>query len=620
MSTQEASRARINAARLLSSCLFITSSLATLTSQFQNFYPQHGGKYEYLLQNNCSEEFANYLTGRPQDFEGDWLGGAGANTVLVQPVVTCLLDNVSEYIKAASSSAQVILGVAPPLLATIGSSTDELAMLSVVGRRPLLSLLISFANPSVYMERIFDFRQPEKMLQNSRGRYTPQKPSTAAQHWALVVIQYAVALGAAANIAVMSWQLGVGTVCSWWSETVFAPLVWTVLSIPIHLAGTFATRLRLRRIYRDEDKKMNIGFGLWMQMLPTRLYEFCWSEWVPSVSQDEIRVVSFNEERLYVVWSWLLSTATIIHILYVVSVLACRILVTFELAGMRASYKAEPEAIEEQDDKFARYRRRAYEQNEIDHFPHNSRYVPHAKGTFKQRYFVETSYYKPDGPVFLYLGGEGSIDGDTHLDASLIEQFVKRFNGIGVVLENRYYGTSFPFNTSTTDELLYLTTEQVIADFDLFARKAKLPGVGNNIHAPSTPWILYGGSYPGALSAFTIKRYPKTFYAAISSSGVIHGQLEYPQWYDPIQKLAPQDCVTSVNDIIDKMDLLVQSNNRAAIQELKEIFGLGALEDIRDFAQTIAFPIGGPFYYKSYTWQEINWNPQFGSQAFFRVL
>ncbi|TGJ78677.1 hypothetical protein E0Z10_g10096 [Xylaria hypoxylon] len=253
----------------------------------------------------------------------------------------------------------------------------------------------------------------------------------------------------------------------------------------------------------------------------------------------------------------------------------------------------------------------------IDHFPHSPRYASHVKGTFQQRYFVETSYYKPGGPVFLYLAGEGPIDTDTHLDSSLITQFMKEFSGIGVVLENRFYGTSVPFNSSTTDELLYLATEQIIADFDVFARKAKLPGISNNINAPLTPWILYGGSYPGALSAFTIKTYPKTFYGAISSSGVIHGQLEYPQWYDPIQKLAPQDCVGSINDIVDKIDSLVQSNNQAAIHQLKDIFGLTALKDIRDFAQTIAFPIGGPFYYPTNTWQEINWNPRFGHQDFF---
>ncbi|KAI0205619.1 peptidase S28 [Astrocystis sublimbata] len=250
----------------------------------------------------------------------------------------------------------------------------------------------------------------------------------------------------------------------------------------------------------------------------------------------------------------------------------------------------------------------------INHFPHSTPYIPNAKGTFKQRYFVETSYYKPGGPVFLYLAGEGPIDGDTHLDDSLIEHFMKLFNGIGIVLENRYYGTSVPFNTTTTDELLYLTTAQVIADFDVFARKVKLPGV-NNISPGSVPWILYGGSYPGALSAFTKKKYPKTFYGAISSSGVIHGQLEYPEWYAPIQKLAPQDCVASVNDIVDKIDVVVQSNDQAAIKQLKDVFGLGALKDIRDFAQTIAFPIGGPFVYPTNTWQEINWKN--GHQDFF---
>lgn len=50
----------------LTTFLFITSSSAALTSQFQHFYPQHGPKYEYILHHNCSQQFANYLTGRPQ--------------------------------------------------------------------------------------------------------------------------------------------------------------------------------------------------------------------------------------------------------------------------------------------------------------------------------------------------------------------------------------------------------------------------------------------------------------------------------------------------------------------------------------------------------------------------
>lgn len=38
------------------------------------------------------------------------------------------------------------------------------------------------------------------------------------------------------------------------------------------------------------------------------------------------------------------------------------------------------------------------------------------------------------------------------------------------------------------------------------------------------------------------------------------------------------------------MDQLVASHNQEAITELKAVFGLESLKDIRDFAMTIAFP------------------------------
>lgn len=64
------------------------------------------------------------------------------------------------------------------------------------------------------------------------------------------------------------------------------------------------------------------------------------------------------------------------------------------------------------------------------------------------------------------------------------------------------------------------------------------------------------------------------------------------------------------------MDQLVAANNTEAIQQLKEIFGLGSLTDIRDFAMTIAFPLGGPLNYPTNTWQELNWDPAQGSDDF----
>lgn len=60
--------------------------------------------------------------------------------------------------------------------------------------------------------------------------------------------------------------------------------------------------------------------------------------------------------------------------------------------------------------------------------------------------------------------------------------------------------------------------------------------------------------------------------------------------YNPIQKFGPQDCIASINAIIEKIDDLVDSKNDPAIAQLKAIFGLEVLDDIRDFAMSIAYP------------------------------
>ena len=127
----------------------------------------------------------------------------------------------------------------------------------------------------------------------------------------------------------------------------------------------------------------------------------------------------------------------------------------------------------------------------IDHFPHSPRYAPHTNATFSQRYYFDSSYYKPGGPVYLYIGGETSGPSRfSNLQTGIIQILMNATNGLGVILENRYYGDSFPYETSTTDQLAYLTTEQTIADNAYFATHATFPGIKGNISAPNTPWIL----------------------------------------------------------------------------------------------------------------------------------
>ncbi|KAI4870831.1 peptidase S28 [Hypoxylon rubiginosum] len=261
-----------------------------------------------------------------------------------------------------------------------------------------------------------------------------------------------------------------------------------------------------------------------------------------------------------------------------------------------------------------------YFDQKINHFPDSEIYTKSnlSHGTFSQRYYFDDTYYKPGGPVYLYISGETSGPSRfSNLQTGIIQILMEATNGLGVILENRYYGQSYPFSTSTTDELLFLTTNQTIADNAYFAQNAVFPGIDCDLTAPGTPWILYGGSLAGAQTALSIKVYGDVLYAGIASSAPINVAVGYPEWYNTIQKYAPQDCITRINGIVDNFDLLIAKNLTSAVKEFKALFGLGVLTDDRDFAAAIADPIGNPGFYHSSTWQELNWNSTYGSRDFF---
>lgn len=65
--------------------------------------------------------------------------------------------------------------------------------------------------------------------------------------------------------------------------------------------------------------------------------------------------------------------------------------------------------------------------------------------------------------------------------------------------------------------------------------------------------------------------------------------------------------------------MLIDANNTAAISQLKTLFGLQDLEDLRDFVYTMALPIGGPMNYPLGTYQELNWNASYSNPFFWQM-
>ncbi|GAB1728866.1 hypothetical protein NU195Hw_Modified_115t1 [Hortaea werneckii] len=245
----------------------------------------------------------------------------------------------------------------------------------------------------------------------------------------------------------------------------------------------------------------------------------------------------------------------------------------------------------------------------IDHFHNETKYEPHSNDTFNMRYWFDASHYEPGGPVIILQSGETSAAGRLpFLQKGILAQLAEATHGIGVVLEHRYYGTSFPAPDLSTENLRFLTTAQALADEAYFAQNIKFPGLEDlgDLTSKTTAYLSYGGSYSGAFSAFLRVQYPETFFGAISSSGVTKAIYDYWQYYEPIAENGPPECIAAQKTLTHIVDnILIGKNNSDLTATLKSAFGLPNVTYDNDFANTLASGIGN--------WQSLNWDPAVGS-------
>ncbi|KAI5236529.1 hypothetical protein E4T42_09449 [Aureobasidium subglaciale] len=98
--------------------------------------------------------------------------------------------------------------------------------------------------------------------------------------------------------------------------------------------------------------------------------------------------------------------------------------------------------------------------------------------TYNNRYWINDVYYKGSGPVFFFDVGEANahptaancLDASSH-PSNAVMALAKRFDGIVVIFEHRFYGESFPMPMNTTSghaldagAYQYLNIEQALED------------------------------------------------------------------------------------------------------------------------------------------------------------
>ncbi|XP_064621595.1 thymus-specific serine protease-like [Lineus longissimus] len=191
----------------------------------------------------------------------------------------------------------------------------------------------------------------------------------------------------------------------------------------------------------------------------------------------------------------------------------------------------------------------------LDHFD------PEILLRYNQRYWVNDAFWKrPDGPVFLYIGGEGALQSYV-VQAGEHVDLAKKYGALVMAVEHRYYGASINDNGLELKNMQYLSSQQALADLATFHTFASRK---YNLTSQNT-WICFGGSYPGALSAWFRLKYPHLVYGAVASSAPVRAITNFEGYNnvvaaslaDPVVN-GSKKCAANIKAAFAKVDELIK--------------------------------------------------------------
>ena len=189
--------------------------------------------------------------------------------------------------------------------------------------------------------------------------------------------------------------------------------------------------------------------------------------------------------------------------------------------------------------------------------------------TWKQRYFVNDTFHKPGGPVFLMIGGEGEASAMWLVEGAWIE-YAKQYNALCLQLEHRFYGKSHPTEDMSTENLRFLSSEQALSDLANF-RNAMV----SELKLQGSKWIAFGGSYPGSLAAWFRLKYPHLVDGSIATSAPIFAQLNFKEYLGVVRdSLATtgDSCVKNIQAATEQLEKMLSTSKGQ--KQVKEHFQL----------------------------------------------
>ena len=122
----------------------------------------------------------------------------------------------------------------------------------------------------------------------------------------------------------------------------------------------------------------------------------------------------------------------------------------------------------------------------------------------------------------------------------------------------------------SVNEWKYLTTDQALEDFVVFAKGFTLPSTSqiqltsaDALQPQNTPWIMVGASYPGVRAALLRVRNPEVVFASWSSSAPVQAQINMASYYEAAERALPRNCSSDWVAVTKYVDDVLMGTNTA---------------------------------------------------------
>eukprot|EP01117_Protostelium_nocturnum_P002847 TRINITY_DN13768_c0_g1_i1.p1 TRINITY_DN13768_c0_g1~~TRINITY_DN13768_c0_g1_i1.p1 ORF type:complete len:509 (+),score=165.29 TRINITY_DN13768_c0_g1_i1:57-1529(+) len=226
-----------------------------------------------------------------------------------------------------------------------------------------------------------------------------------------------------------------------------------------------------------------------------------------------------------------------------------------------------------------------YFDQELDHFDMQN------QEKWRQRYWINNATWTLGGPIFVEIGGEGTFSSRA-VTNWMITNYAKTYGALVVALEHRFYGESQPLPSLSTQNLRFLSSMQALADLANFITTLKA-----QMGVPDAQVVTFGGSYPGALSAWFRFKYPHITLGSVASSAPVFAAMDFYGYMDVVDKslasTAGEKCDSRIQLATDSINQLLK--NDTGRQKLKDMFQVCVPLDGEKDIQTFVANLMGNF-------------------------